>query len=296
MDLDRLRVLVAAVESGSLATAARHLRLSQSTVRRRISELQMQVGVPLLVGSKHSLKWTAAAELIAIRGRGLLEQSDDLLARMQSGDEDLVGEYRVGMPCGMHPEVAGVVFQSTLARFPRLRLKVLYAPDPMVLLPEEVDLVFRVGTPPTEGPWLTAVVQRLRERVLASRDYLAQHPPIENPAQIEEHPLLSWIPPASDPERWPLRNGGALSVRCRLVSHDIEMLRRCMLRGMGLARLPDADLPEVVSAAGQAVSVLPEHFDRELIGSVVMPDTEKMSRFFRSLSRSLRDEYGGVRR
>ena len=296
MDLDRLRALVAMVEMGSLSRASKALGHTPRVLRRRIAELEEQAGVALIEGSGRTLSWTPAAELMAREGKALLRRSEALLGRMRSGakpvGEGLAGEYRVAILGGTHPDMLAFVASEALERFPRLRLEILPTPDPMALLPEQADIAFYIGPRPKEGPWLSAVVHRTEERVLASRDYLARRGPIERLDDLHQHCLLSWDPPDTEADRWPLRDGGSFFVQSSLVSCDVAMLRRTMLRGAGVARLPDAQLP----GQGDEVPVLPDLLGRELCMTVAMPDTPKMRKFLLLLSGVARTSFQEFRK
>ena len=72
MDLDSLRALVAVADAGSLLGGAERLGLARSTLRRRLDELEVLAGVPLLHRGAQGAALTAAGELLVSRGRGLL--------------------------------------------------------------------------------------------------------------------------------------------------------------------------------------------------------------------------------
>ncbi|MEM7156244.1 MAG: LysR family transcriptional regulator [Myxococcota bacterium] len=293
MDLERLRVLVAVEEAGSLSRAAKALGYSSKLVRRRIDELEAQVGVPLLEVHERALVWTPAAELIVREGKDLLRLSEALLRRMRGGAPDeLAGEYRLATLSGAHAGMLAAVTRQALLRFPRLRLTIAPSPDPMALLPDQADIAYYLGPRPTHGPWLSTVLLRAEERVFASADYLARHGPIECLDDLHEHRLLSWEPLGGDADRWPLRDGGSFFVYSSLISPDVAMLRRTMLRGGGIARLPDAHLPE----QGDEVPILPDVLGRELCLTVAMPDTPKMRSLFLLFSNFARTWFHEYRR
>ncbi|MEM7156248.1 MAG: LysR family transcriptional regulator [Myxococcota bacterium] len=291
MDLERLQALVTAVDEGSLSRASRALGCSPRVLRRRIDELEQQVGVTLLEGSGHDLTWTASAKLLAREGKALLSWSETLRGRMRSGASELVGEYRFAYPTGSHPDAVAFIMSQVLKRFPKLRLKATPALDPMALLPERADMAVYIGSRPPEGAWLSATVQRLEECVLASRDYIERHGPIESLEELRAHCLLSWDPPDGDADRWPLRDGGSFFVQSSLVTRNIALLRRAIAEGTGVARVPYGGLPKLSPAGGDFVPVLPERLGREISLVVTMPDTPKMRQLFLLLSGVVRGAY-----
>ena len=281
MDLERLKTLVALAEEGSMAAAARTLGVGQNTLRKRISELEAEVGVALVERAGRRLVSTRAGAVLVRGGRELLARSRSLIDRVQSDSTGVVGEYRVAIPIGMPLQVNAMAIAGHRAQFPGLRLRVLPVARPIELLPHEADIAVTFEPRPDDGPWLSAVVRRMPELVLASRPYLERHGTPRSVDELGEHVLMSWSPPGEDPAEWPLRAGGHVTVRTALTSADILMLRRCMLSGMGLARLPDGGLPDIGVPAGTVVPVLPETLGRELAVRVVVPDAPQMRGLFR---------------
>ncbi len=294
MDLDRLRALVTVVEEGTLSRAGKTLGHTPKALRKRIVELEEQVGVKLIAGSGRGLTWTPAARLMAARGKALLRRRDALLARIRRGDEDeeeLAGEFRLAYRSGAHPGALAFVARHILQRFPRVRLHAQPTDDPMALLPDRADFAAFLGPRPRAGPWLSTMIQRSDERVFASREYIARRGPVERLEDLHAHTLLSWDPPDGEADRWPLRDGGSVKVRSALVSPDAGMLRRAMLDGTGIARLPGMPPPELVEIEDDIVEVLPELLGRDVRFTVVMPDTPKMRRYYRLILGAARALY-----
>ncbi|GAB4534320.1 MAG: LysR family transcriptional regulator [Haliangiales bacterium] len=294
MDLDNLKALIAVADRGSVAAAARALTTSVGTLRRRLAELEAEVGEPVLArrGRRHAL--TAAGRVLAGDGRALLADAQALIEQVKSDGRAPTGEYRIAVPLGMPPQLAAMVIVGHFTRFPGVRLRPLPVAAPATLLPDEADIAVTFEPCPADGPWLTAVIRRSRELVLASRRYLDRHGAPETPEALHQHPLLSWIPPGEEPGAWPLRGGGQLAVQPILTSPDIQLVRQCMLAGLGIARVPDGDVPDLGYAPGAAVPVLPEQLGRELVLRVIMPDSAKMRAPFRRFVGSIRDEVQAV--
>lgn len=74
--LDQLDALRALRSSGTTAAAARHLRISQSAVSKRIAALEAEIGLPLTEPVGRGLRLTPAAER-------LLSQAEPLVVRLR---------------------------------------------------------------------------------------------------------------------------------------------------------------------------------------------------------------------
>ena len=76
IDLVELRGLCLAIELGSLGRAAEAMRISQPALSKRMRELEMFAGTPLLTRSPRGVTATPAGEVLYREARGLLTRAD----------------------------------------------------------------------------------------------------------------------------------------------------------------------------------------------------------------------------
>ena len=76
MDLVELRGFCLAVELGSLGRAAEAMKISQPALSKRMRELEMFAGTPLLARSPRGVTPTAAGDVLYREARGLLIRAD----------------------------------------------------------------------------------------------------------------------------------------------------------------------------------------------------------------------------
>ncbi|WP_163557709.1 LysR family transcriptional regulator [Halomonas sp. NO4] len=187
-NLDELAAFVAVIESGSLTRSAQHLGLAKSTLSRRISQLERQLGQTLLRRQSNRLMATEsgrlfhdyAAQILALAGQG--QQALDELREEVSGE--LVVEC--------HDALTRSWLSRELARFMdlypgiRLTLRSRHAP-PRAADSQAVIL------------WLGEVADsELRQETLAwlarglyaHPDYLARHGHPQHPRALANH---AWI-------------------------------------------------------------------------------------------------------
>lgn len=94
MDTRFLETLVAIVEGGSIAEAARALNLTPATIAQRIHALEGEIGTRLLVRAGRRVTPTAAGIAVAGRARRLLREVQDL--RVAAHGDLPSGELRIG--------------------------------------------------------------------------------------------------------------------------------------------------------------------------------------------------------
>lgn len=83
MELEQLRLFVAAAETGGYARAARTLYTSHSTISRAVTALEKELGVTLISRSNRIQGLTPAGELLLREGKTLLTEADELCEKMK---------------------------------------------------------------------------------------------------------------------------------------------------------------------------------------------------------------------
>lgn len=124
LGLRSIRYLVAIVDAGSLAGAARELGVTQSALTRSVQADERTLGVRLLDRGKHGATPTAIGALVVERGRALLRDAQTLAHEvdlMRGADS---GEVRIG--AGPYPAdlSVGAAVARLLSEKPRLKVSV----------------------------------------------------------------------------------------------------------------------------------------------------------------------------
>ena len=256
MDLDDVRALLDVIEHQSVQAAAKATRTSRSTLRRRLDALEARVGVPLLVRDAAGAVPTPAGWAVAARGKALLQEASALLHSVRVMDNEPEGLIRFRMALGIPPHIIAGAFAAFRERFPRLEFRVSLADDPLRDLRDDVDAVVHFGPLPASGPWISTTLARSPERLIASTEYLARAGVPQRAEDLEQHALLSWLPPGEDGRRWPLVDGGTIEVSPVLLTADVHMVRQFASAGQGIAFVPDGSVPGLPDMFGEVVPVL----------------------------------------
>jgi DNA-binding transcriptional LysR family regulator len=271
MDLEELRAFLQVVESGSFLAAADRLQVSRTTLRRRVGSLESRAGVSLLESTQQGIVLTDAGQMLARRGRAMAEEADVLLASIRGIGQAPSGILRVSLPVGMPPQLLATVFAALRGAYPQLYLETRFSDDPIAESLAGVDLAIHFSDSPPRDKWISYVVFRVQERLIAGKAYLARRGTPTSFQDLARHELFSWQAPGADARLWPLRAGGTFVVEPTLVSSDIHLIRNCCLAELGIGFLPDAMLPDPGFAADALVPVLPDLVGRERAVRVTAP-------------------------
>ncbi|MFO0761012.1 MAG: LysR family transcriptional regulator [Byssovorax sp.] len=261
MDLEELRAFLHVVESGSFLAAAEQLRVSRTTLRRRVSALESRAGVPLLESTQQGIVLTDAGKVLARRGRALEEEAGALLSSVREVGMEPSGVLRVSMPVGFPPQVLAVLFATLRASYPRLHVETRVSEDPLSESLSDIDVAVHFSETTPKGKWISHVILRIREWLTATRGYLARHGTPASLDDLARHELFAWRAPGEDGRAFSLCNGGTFRAEPTLISSDIHFLRHCCMAGLGMALIPDALFPE--PGAEELVRVLPDVVGRQ---------------------------------
>ena len=271
MDLEELRAFLAVAETGSFLTAAKSLRLSRATLRRRIDQLEARAGVSLVDRTRTGARLTVAGSVLAARGRLMVHEASALIESVREVGAEPSGVLRVLVPVGLPAHIMTPLLIFVRSKYPRLHFHIHFSEDPIGKMLENVDLAFHFGDQTPAGPWVAREVLRLRVALIASAEYLGRRGTPRSVEELAHHDLLAWENPGEDGRRWPLRHGGTFLVTPILLARNILIIRQFAADGLGIALVPNAMRPDPAIPEGAVVSVLPELVGREIGLRVVVP-------------------------
>ncbi|MGH1554350.1 LysR family transcriptional regulator [Streptomyces sp. L7] len=94
-DLHRLRLLRELKHRGTLAAVAAALSYSPSAVSQQLSQLESEVGVPLLVPVGRRVRLTPQAEILVEHTEAVLKRLEEAEADIATSLTDLTGTLRI---------------------------------------------------------------------------------------------------------------------------------------------------------------------------------------------------------
>jgi len=146
LKLRDLHILLAVVEWGSMAKAARHLAVSQPVVSRAIADLEQGLGVRLLDRTPQGVEPTVYGRTVLNRGLAVFDELRGSVKDIKFLSDPTAGELRIGS----NQAIAGGLLPAVLDRLssqrPRLAFQVKLGDAAMLhyhdLRERNVDLIF----------------------------------------------------------------------------------------------------------------------------------------------------------
>lgn len=249
---------LAVVDRGGFGAAARELGVTQSTISRRISALEMRLGKRLVERTTRRITLTEAGLAFASNLRDVLTRLADAEGRVQSEGSEPQGVLRVTMPTAYGRAMVLPRVAALARRYPRLRFEIDLSDRYADILDEGFDLAIR-NAEPTQTGLVSQHIDRYTLHVCAAPDYLAKHKPIERPQELVDHNciVLRTYAPRSN---WRFEWSGDLieiEISPRFIASDMMAVRSMTLEGAGVAILPSFLAREDI-ASGKLAELLPE--------------------------------------
>ncbi len=221
-DWDDLRHLIAVSRCGSTLAAAKMLGVNQSTVHRRLTELETGVGLTLVKRQPSGYRLSELGEAMIDHVLAVEAAVVTLEQRIRTLKLDLRGVIRLTCP---EPTVPRIVATGLLdrfhARYPGLQVEFVTSDRYLDLGKGEADVAFRSGEPVDESLVGRKICDSIWA-VYASKSYVQQH---GRPASIadlahhaligfdgimENHRVAKWLPIAVPDGRIVSRNNSML--------------------------------------------------------------------------------------
>jgi DNA-binding transcriptional LysR family regulator len=257
--MDKLRgmeVMVAVVDAGSFAAAARQLDISAVMVGKHIQQLEAHLGARLLQRSTRRQSLTEAGATFYEDSKRVLEQvrwAESAVERSRAAPQGLL---RISAPMTLGNAVIAPMVAQFLRRHEQVRVDLQLTDSVADLTGEAIDAAIRIGRVGDDS-LVARPLQPYRMVIAGSPAYLRRHGRPKRATDLAAHSCLShsvW----QRRSEWTLRDG-ACTVQwpenTRFVCNNGDGLRRAALDGLGLVMQPEVLLADDI-AAGRLAPVL----------------------------------------
>jgi DNA-binding transcriptional LysR family regulator len=171
LDWDDLRSFLAITRHGNLSAAARSLRVSQTTMGRRLETLHTRVGARLLQKTPTGFVLTPAGERVLSNVERMELEALSIERAITGEDTKIAGEVRITTVDTFGAQVITPLLKGLIERHPELRIELITDTRSLSLSRREADIALRLA----EFEQHEAVVRHVGDMAFApyaSRDYL----------------------------------------------------------------------------------------------------------------------------
>src|SRR6476659_7696397 len=257
-DVDALLVFGKVVENRSLSKAAALLGMPKSTVSRKLTKLESDLGIKLLRKNTHQLTVTDLGEQIYAHAANISSEANGVRALVEGARQEPQGELKVAIPVFVGVDYASRVGATFLQRHPHSRLDIRLVDTTVDPLKDGFDVVF--GTGPLQDSTLIArKVFDLELFLCASPDFVRKMPPITTPAQLQDLPFIDFG--FAGPRKLTVtrnKRRHELSPQVRARANNFQVCKQYILQGLGVGAMPTQIICTTELREGSIVPVLPE--------------------------------------
>ena len=254
LNLDQLQTLIAIADLGTLAAAAQALHLAPPTVSLHISELELRLGVSLVVRGRRQATLTPAGCEMVKGGRLLLAAADDVAEQARRRAAGREGVVRLGTSAGVSPQLLPRVLEVLASQCPGIdvKLEVLGSLDAMSRLQAGTLDIGIVAMPqaPSSGVCLTL----WRHDPMVA--FIPSHWDLPDLVTPEWLAARNWLSFSSSTQMYRLvaawLGQGGQNPRPHIELNYPPALKSLVAAGHGVALLP-FEYPDEHEAAGVAV-------------------------------------------
>lgn len=259
VELEDMRLFVRAIGSGSLSAAGRELGFSPAVASKRLTRLEMALGVRLLQRSSRRLTLTNEGSTYHERCAAILADVEEAELAIAAGQAEARGLLHVSAPVDLGRQWVGPAAADFAAAHPQLSVRVSLSDRVVDLFEAGIDVAVRIGVL-DDSRLVSRRLARNRRVICAAPAYLERRGTPRALADLAEHACIVLQRPGMRALAWTFRTEqGPHTVRIssRLVADSGDLVRDWAISGHGLAYKSVWDVAGDI-AAGRLVPLLTE--------------------------------------
>lgn len=229
----------------SFTKAAAHLNCSKAHASKQISDLEQEIGSPLLHRNTRAIKLTFAGEALFKHAQSIIHELQYIKNTVNSLQNKAQGTLRITSPKGYADYILAPHLPRFLEEYPDISLEMNHCGVNLDLVKEKIDVAIRI----THEPPLDKIAKRIgfdRMVICASPKYLEKHTQPKTPQQLNDHRCLVYSSERSV-DHWPFWENNKLitiTVKSKVSSNSVQVLLQAAIKGQGIARLPQFVIQE----------------------------------------------------
>jgi len=224
------------VEAKSFSAVSREVRLSQSTVSKKISGLEEYLATKLLNRSTRQLNLTDAGQRYYQRCCQILDEVADAETELQQQQDVATGILRISVPIAAGRMKILPCLWEFLEQHPKLKLDIQFDDHYVDIVKEGIDVAIRIGDL-TDSALIARKIGSIPRYTVASPSYLVQYGEPANIAELQQHDCIVYSLLSTGNE-WHFdgKNGKQkVAVQGRFSSNSPDAICQAALMGQGVA-------------------------------------------------------------
>lgn len=231
---------IAVVELGSFTKAAKQLGKTKAIVSRQVNQLEAELGQRLLNRTTRSVSVTDQGREVYQRLRHIMDEIANLKVDDKSTEETLSGRLRISAPQTFGELKLMPILPAFMEQHPHLNVELQLNDQYLDIVQEGFDLAVRVGIL-DDSNLIARQVSSIKQLLVASPEFLAQHDPITTPADLPNLPCIHDSNRRSGSKWLFMKDGQTLATQIhpKLRVNGATAAAMAASQGLGLTVSPD---------------------------------------------------------
>ncbi|TDQ37242.1 LysR family transcriptional regulator [Thiopseudomonas denitrificans] len=260
LSADDLLIFARVAELGSFTAAGERLGRPKSTISRRISALEEQLGERLLMRTTRQMHLTDFGRVLLEHAQQVAHEVSAAWALSEQRKLEPSGRLRVSIPS----DFANLFLVEMLAAFsslhPQVSLELDLSSRRVDLLAEGFDLAVRIGQLTDDALLVGRKLAHMGNGLYASPEYLRNHAELLHPDDLQQHQTLQLRSASGQVVPWQLINDAQQwtgEMNGRIQANTSELLMHLACNDAGIVALPHSFVRQLVQS-GRLQQVLPD--------------------------------------
>ena len=253
--LKDMALFVEVVKAKGFRSASDVLGIPNSTLSRRIGELEKSIGLRLLHRTTRRIELTEAGRIYFERCKRIVDEAR--LAHEQLGEmlAQPSGVLRASLPVDFAVTYLAPLIAEFASLYPGITFDFDLTPRRVDLVSEPFDVAIRMGES-SHSQLIARMLATLTPHLYASPGYLERSGEPGKPAELERHECFNILRQGA----WTLHDGkktATVTVGGRFTLNSVGMLRRLATLDMGIILLPEEIVADEL-ASGKLRRIMPQ--------------------------------------
>ena len=238
LDWNDLKYFLAVARNGSTLAAARSLRLSQSTVHRRIGEIERRLGEQLVTRHPTGYRLTELGDKMRSYAERVEQTVIDFERQALAWGKDVRGTVKVTCPeeVGSRLLASGIIDRFN-RRYPALRVEFVLSDKNLDLSKGQADVAIR-AVRPTDNALIGRKIADSSWAVYASKSYVTRYGGIKRLEDMDRHSIVLFDGKMQDHRSASWLRSVAPNARIAARANNMLALQLAVKSGAGLAPMP----------------------------------------------------------
>lgn len=258
-DLNDITAFLAVARERSFTRAAAKLGVTPSALSQTMRNLELRLGLRLLIRTTRSVAPTDAGERLIQAVGPRLEEVEDELAALAALREKPAGTVRIAAGEHAAETILWPAVEKLLPEYPDITVEIVVDNGLTDIVNEHLDADVRLGEQVARDRVAVRIGPEMRMAVVGAPAYFARRPKPRTPQDLTDHRCINLrLRTCRDLSAWEFeKDGRKLKVRVEgpLVFNTATLALKAALAGSGLAYIPEDRVPPLL-AEGWLIRVL----------------------------------------